>query len=263
MQILFFGDIYGSAGRAGLKKVLPQKITQYQPDFVIANCENMTHGRGAITKHIEELMDSGVDAFTSGNHVFNYAEGIATVADPRLPIVRPANYPAGVPGRGTLLLEKNGKKLLLGNLMGRVFMGDPLDNPFAISQTILQEAAAQDCRHIFIDFHAEATSEKAALGHYLDGKISALVGTHTHVQTADERVLRGGTAFISDTGFCGPLDSIIGAKKDLALGRFLTGINVKIEPQDDPPYVVSGATITLDDETGKAKSIERIYEVTQ
>ena len=263
MQILFFGDIYGSAGRTALKKVLPDKIAKYQPDFVIANCENMSHGRGAIAKHIDEIRQSGVDAFTSGNHVFNYTEGIATVADPRLPIVRPANYPAGAPGRTHLILEKNNKRLFLANLMGRVFMGDPLDNPFAAANALLKEAKEHDITCTFFDFHAEATSEKAALGNYLDGKASAVVGTHTHVQTADDRVLRNGTAFISDVGFCGPLDSIIGAKKELALSRFLTGISAKIEPEDDPPYVVSGVAITLDDETGKAERIERIYETVQ
>lgn len=261
MKILFFGDIYGRLGRDILARELPHYRTKFAPDFVIANCENMSHGRGVLERHVRDLLAAGVDAATSGNHIFDLPDGYTLLADQTLPVIRPANYPARVVGRGHLVLEKNGRRLFVTNLMGRVFMGDPLDNPFEKADALLAEAAKLEIKHVFVDFHAEATSEKYALAHYLDGRASVVVGTHTHVQTADERILPGGTAAISDVGFCGPRDSVIGAEKGPAVTRFLTGLAAKLVPAESGEAVLGGVLVTLDETTGRAVGIERIYDL--
>ncbi len=261
MKILFFGDVYGKPGRSGLKEVLPKLRKIHQPDFVIANVENLAHGRGPTEKQLLELAEVGVNGFTSGNHIFdsfNYKELFEKNA---FPLTRPANYPKeGVPGKGWFVLEKGKEKLFVGNLMGRIFMGDPLDNPFFVGDELIAEAKKLKIKNIFIDFHAEATSEKSMLGAYLDGRVSAIVGTHTHVQTADERILPGGSAFISDAGMCGVLNSAIGAKTEAAMKRFLTNLPVKLEMAEGKPIAVSGVLVELK-EDGKAQSIERVYEL--
>jgi len=262
MKILFFGDIYGKNGRIGLHEVLPQLLKKFRPDFVLANAENLAHGRGPTEKQLAELADVGVDGFTSGNHIFDAAGFEELFARDSFLLARPANYPDGVPGRGFFVLKKGAQKLFVGNLMGRIFMGDPLDNPFFVAEKLIAETRKLKIKNIFFDFHAEATSEKSMLGHFLDGKISALVGTHTHVQTADERILPGGTAFISDAGMCGVLNSAIGAKPESALKRFLTQLPAKLEMAEGRPIVVSGVFVETDSD-GSAKKIERIYELVE
>ncbi|MFH1375281.1 MAG: TIGR00282 family metallophosphoesterase [Patescibacteria group bacterium] len=260
MKILFFGDVYGKPGRQALAKVLPRLRKQLQPDFILTNVENLAHGRGPSEKQLHELVELGVDGFTSGNHIFDSAGGIALAESKKFPLVRPANYPTEVPGKTHFVLKKGRQKLFITNLLGRVFMGDPTDNPFSVADEILKEAQKLKVKNIFVDFHAEATSEKAMFGAHLDGKVSAVVGTHTHVQTADERILPGGTAYISDVGMCGVLNSIIGAKVEIARKRFLHNLPVKLEVAEGAPFIISGVLVELKKD-GKAKSIERVYEV--
>ncbi|MFH0834282.1 MAG: TIGR00282 family metallophosphoesterase [Patescibacteria group bacterium] len=262
MKILFFGDVYGKNGRIGLREALPKLLKKFAPDFVLANAENLAHGRGPTEKQLAELAEAGIDGFTSGNHIFDAAGYEELFAKNAFPLARPANYPDGVPGKGFFVLEKAKKKLFVGNLMGRIFMGDPLDNPFFAAEKLIATARKLKIKNIFIDFHAEATSEKTMLGHFVDGKISALVGTHTHVQTADERILPRGTAYISDAGFCGVLNSAIGAKPEAALKRFLTQLPAKLEMAEGRPIVVSGVFVETD-ANGQAEKIERIYELVE
>jgi len=263
MKILFFGDVYGKPGRTGLQEILPKLREIHSPDFILANVENLAHGRGPTEKQLLELAEVGVDGFTSGNHIFDASGYEKLFTERSFPLARPANYPKkGVPGNGFFVLKKRGKKLFVGNLMGRIFMGDPLDNPFFAAEELICEARKLKIKNIFIDFHAEATSEKSMLGQFLDGKISALIGTHTHVQTADERILPRGTAFISDAGMCGVLNSAIGAKPEAALKRFLTQLPAKLEMAEGKPIVVSGVLVELE-KNGKAKKIERIYELVE
>jgi metallophosphoesterase (TIGR00282 family) len=260
MKILFFGDVYGKPGRNALAQVLPKLKKKHQPDFTIANAENLAHGRGPGEKQLAELAALGVDGFTSGNHIFDTAEGVEMLRKTKFPLTRPANYPESVVGNPYIILRKGKQKLLVSNALGRIFMGDPLNSPFAEVDKIIATAKKLKIKHTFIDFHAEATSEKTAFGFYCDGKISAVVGTHTHIQTADERILTRGTAYISDVGFCGSLNSVIGAKRECALTRFLTNLPTKLEVGEEAPFVVSGVIVELKPD-GKAKSIERIYEV--
>lgn len=260
MKILFFGDVYGKPGRIALTAVLGKLRKQHQPDFIIANAENLAHGRGPGEKQLAELAALGVDGFTSGNHIFDSAEGVEMLKKTKFPLTRPANYPSGVAGNPYIVLQKGKLKLLVSNALGRIFMGDPLDSPFAAADEIIAIAKKLKIKHTLIDFHAEATSEKTAFGFYCDGKISVVVGTHTHIQTADERILPRGTAYISDTGFCGSLNSAIGAKTECALQRFLTNLPTKLEVAENYPLLVSGVSVELKPD-GKAKSIERIYEV--
>ena len=263
MKILFFGDIYAKTGRSALRKVLPALREKLEPDFIIANVENLAHGRGPTGKQLNELKDMGVDGFTSGNHIFCTNGYEKLFSKNTFTLARPANYPSkGVPGKGYFVLKKGAKKLFVANLMGRIFMAEPLDNPFFAADKLVKEAKRLGVKNIFIDFHAEATSEKSMLGAYLDGRVGAVVGTHTHVQTSDNRVLPSGTAFISDAGFCGALNSGIGAKTETVLQRFLTGIPVKMEVAENLPFLVSGVLVELNNR-GRAKSIERVYELVE
>jgi metallophosphoesterase (TIGR00282 family) len=255
MNILFVGDIVGRPGREMIRVGLRALIDRYSLDLVIANAENAAAGFG-VTKDIgDTLLELGVDVMTSGNHIWDKKEVIPYItAEPRL--LRPANYPAGVPGRGSYVAQTgDGRAVGVVNVMGRVFMLN-IDDPFAV---VLREIEA--IRHrthiIFVDFHAEATSEKIAMGWHLDGKVTAVVGTHTHVQTADERILPGGTAYLTDAGMTGPHDSIIGMEKEPSLGRFLNGMPSRFEPATANPRL-NGVVISADDKTGKATSITRI-----
>jgi 2',3'-cyclic-nucleotide 2'-phosphodiesterase len=260
MKILFFGDVYGKSGRDGLLEILPKLTEQHTPDFIIVNVENLASGRGPNEKQIQRLIKAGVHGFTSGNHIFDIHNYEKLFQCNNLPLARPANYPKGVPGKGYFVLKQKSKKLFVGNLLGRIFMGDPLDSPFFSADELLHEAKKLKIKNIFIDFHAEATSEKSILGAYLDGRVSAMIGTHTHIQTADERILPHGTAFISDAGMCGSLNSAIGAKTEIALKKFLTNLPVQMEPADSMPIVVCGVLVELM-QNGKAKNILRIREL--
>ncbi len=255
MNILLIGDIFGRPGRDLVRRGLRALERRYAIDFVVANAENAAGGFG-ITREIgDSLLAAGVDVMTSGNHVWDKKESLDYVAtEPRL--LRPANYPAGVPGRGSALgRTAAGQGVGVINLMGRVFM-PPLDDPFAAALREL-EAFAGRTRIILVDFHAEATSEKIAMGWHLDGRVTAVVGTHTHVQTADERVLPNGTAYITDAGMTGPHASIIGTERQPALARFLTGMPSRFEPATGDPRLL-GVVVGVDEATGKATSITRL-----
>jgi hypothetical protein len=260
MNILFIGDIYGKPGRQAVTAVLKKYREKHGIHLVIANAENIHHGKGVAEKDILEMQEAGVDFFTSGNHVFKERGIIPFLDKKNFPLLRPANYPEGVPGRGYQIVEGSLKqKVLVINLMGRIFMSMHLDCPFRAADRILKETAHEKFAAIFVDFHAETTSEKMALGHYLDGRVSAVVGTHTHVPTADERVLKGGTAFQSDVGFTGPIDSVIGADKKAIIENFLTQVPVKHEVAAGPT-VFNAIKVEIDDNSGRATEVLRVQE---
>ena len=255
MNLLFVGDIFGKPGREIARRAIPALVATRQIDLVIANVENSAAGFGVTGDIAETILEYGVDVMTSGNHVWDKKEVLEYFpTQPRL--LRPANFPAGVPGRGSYLARtRTGEPVGVLNLMGRVFM-TPLDDPFAVAVREIESLRAK-ARVIFVDFHAEATSEKVAMGWHLDGRVTAVVGTHTHVQTADERILPKGTAYLTDTGMTGPHDSIIGVTVEAALGRFVTGLPAKFEAAGGPARI-NAVVVTADPATGKATAIERI-----
>jgi hypothetical protein len=255
IRILFIGDIVGRPGRDLIRLHLAALVDHHQIDFVIANAENAAAGFG-ITREIgEQLLDEGVEVMTSGNHIWDKKEALSYIGtEPRL--LRPANYPEGAPGNGRYVARtRDGKSVGVVNVMGRVFMLS-IDDPFA---GVLKEVEAlkERTRIIFVDFHAEATSEKIAMGWHLDGKVTAVVGTHTHVQTADERILPGGTAYLTDVGMTGPHDSIIGVEIDAALGRFRTALPAKFETATGNPRL-NAVIVEADEQSGRAVDIERL-----
>jgi hypothetical protein len=255
MKILFIGDIVGKPGRELVRKGLRGLVEHYGVDLVIANAENSAAGFG-ITRDIgDTILEYGVDVMTSGNHIWDKKEAIEYIAtEPRL--LRPANYPAGVPGRGAYVAQTgDGRSVGVVNVMGRVFMLS-IDDPFAVVLREI-EAIRHRARVIVVDFHAEATSEKMAMGWHLDGKVTLVVGTHTHVQTADERILPGGTAYLTDAGMTGPHDAIIGMEREPALSRFLTGMPSRFEPATGNPRL-NGVIVEADEKTGRATAVERI-----
>jgi 2',3'-cyclic-nucleotide 2'-phosphodiesterase len=255
VNILFIGDIVGKPGRDLVRHGLTALVEHHAVDLVVANAENAAGGFG-ITREIgQQLLDYGVDVMTSGNHIWDKREALDYIAtEPRL--LRPANYPAGAPGRGRYLARSR-QDVSVGvvNVMGRVFMLT-IDDPFAV---VLQdiEALRGQTRIILVDFHAEATSEKLAMGWHLDGRVTAVVGTHTHVQTADERILPNGTAYLTDVGMTGPHDSIIGVEIEAALGRFRTALPARFETATANPRL-NAVVIEADDRTGRALDIERL-----
>ncbi|HCL79354.1 MAG TPA: metallophosphoesterase [Synergistaceae bacterium] len=255
MKILFIGDIMGSPGRRAVAETLPRLQTIHGPfDFVVANCENAAAGKGITGRVVEELFALGIDAMTSGNHIWDKREGVPLLSeDPR--ILRPANYPDGCPGQGWIILRKGDKRLAVASLQGRVYM-PVTECPFRTADKILD--AVGDVP-LFVDFHAEATSEKKSLGEYLDGRAAAVIGTHTHVQTADEEILVRGTAYLTDAGMTGGHRSSIGLKFDGVLPRFLTGMPAKFEVSGDG-LAFNGVVVELDDESGRAAGITRINE---
>ncbi len=255
MRILFIGDIVGRPGRQLVKTGLAALVSRHEVDLVIANAENAAAGFG-ITREIgDELLDGGVDVMTSGNHIWDKKEALDYIgAEPRL--LRPSNYPAAAPGNGSYVARaRDGQNVAVINLMGRVFMLN-IDDPFAVVMREL-EAVRQRARVVFVDFHAEATSEKIAMGWYLDGKVTAVVGTHTHVQTADERILPKGTAYLTDVGMTGPHDSIIGVEIEPALNRFLSALPQRFETATANPRL-NAVIVDADEKTGAATDIERL-----
>jgi hypothetical protein len=255
MNILFIGDIIGRPGRELIRKGLAGVVARHSVDLVVANAENAAAGFG-VTKDIgDTLLEHGVNVMTSGNHIWAKKEVVDYItAESRL--LRPANYPNGVPGRGSYIARTgDGREVGVINVMGRVFM-TPIDDPFTVVLREI-EAVRHRTRVIVVDFHAEATSEKVAMGWHLDGKVTMVIGTHTHVQTADERILPNGTAYMTDAGMTGPHDSIIGMEREPSLARFLTGMPTKYEPATGNPRL-NGAVVTADDKTGRATAITRI-----
>ena len=255
MKILFIGDIVGRPGRQLARDVLPRLVDQHMIDLVVANGENAAAGFGLTPDVVNELFDMGIDVLTTGNHVWDKRDGLVCLEqEPAL--LRPANYPPEAPGRGFGVFQTaGGVSVAVVNLQGRVFMGE-LDCPFRKADEIIAQLGSGQ-KIIFVDFHAEATSEKGALGAYLDGRVSAVVGTHTHVQTADERLLPGGTAFISDVGMTGARDSVIGIRKELSIQRFMTQMPVRYEISKKDPMLCA-VVIDVDEKTGMSRQIERV-----
>lgn len=258
MRIVFVGDIMGRAGREALEKYLPRLQKDLKPDVVIVNGENAAHGRGITEKFCKEFYDIGADVITTGNHVWDQREILSYIKrDGKL--LRPANFPHGTPGNGFYLHHvSEGRKILVVNLMARLFM-DTLDDPFQVMETILKvHVLGKTCHAIFVDLHGEATSEKMAFGHHFSGRISAVVGTHTHIPTADAHVMAGGTAYMSDAGMTGDYDSVIGIKKEMAIGRFISKLPGESFIPASENMTLCGAFVVTDDRTGKAVSIEPI-----
>ena len=253
MKLLFVGDIVGGLGRRTLLSLLPTLSDRHKPDFVVANGENVAGGLGITPKLADELLAAGVDAITLGNHAYRHRE-IYPYLDRQERVLRPANYPKGNPGRGHTVVEKHGLKLAVVNLSGALFL-EAARSPFAEIDAILAELrGAAD--HVLVDFHAEATSEKVAMGWHLDGRVTACVGTHTHVPTADGRVLPGGTAYISDVGMTGPRGGVIGVKREQSVERFRTMMPQRFETSDEDPWL--NAVLVTAREDGLAQSIEQL-----
>jgi metallophosphoesterase (TIGR00282 family) len=255
MNILFVADIFGSPGRRAIKDLLPEIVSSMGIDLVIVNVENAAAGFGVTKEILEEVKALGVHCMTSGNHIWDRREALGLLDEEPL-LLRPHNYPPGVPGKGVMIAHaKDGQKVGVINLMGRVFMRELLD-PFRVAE---EEAAKlkTETPIVIVDFHAEATAEKIALGWYLDGKVSAVIGTHTHVQTADERILPGGTGYLTDAGMTGPHDSVIGVRKDQAIRKFLTLLPTRFEPATGDVRL-HGVHLEVDDTTGRCLHIERV-----
>jgi len=255
MKILLIGDIVGKPGRRVVRRLLPNIIYQHEIDLVIANCENAAGGFGVTRDIVEELYRYNINVLTSGNHIWDKKDVEEFIEDYET-LLRPANYPEGSPGKGSVL-TRNSSGNLIGviNLEGRVFMR-PLDCPFKVAEREIEKLKGKT-KVIIVDMHAEATSEKQAIGWFLDGRVSAVLGTHTHVQTADERILPDGTAYITDVGMTGPFDSVIGIKKNLILKRFLTCIPNKFDVASRDVWLKS-VMIDVDEDSGKSIRIERL-----
>jgi len=255
LKLLFVGDVIGKPGRRVLRALLPRLVDRHQADYVVVNVENSAGGFGVTPEVLGEIEDLPIDCFTSGNHIWDKKEGVDLLdRDPRL--LRPANYPEGNPGHGLYVGETpSGIKVATINLEGRVFMSN-LDSPFLVADRLLA-GLDPGIKVILIDFHAEATSEKQALGFYLDGRVSAVLGTHTHVPTADERVLPGGTALQTDVGMTGPYESVIGMRTDKVMKRFLlqTSTHFEVAKRD---VRLAAAVVDVDETTGRARGIERL-----
>jgi metallophosphoesterase (TIGR00282 family) len=255
MNILFIGDIVGSPGRESVKKLLPDLKKEFKLDFVIANAENAAGGSGITPQVAKELIASGINVLTSGDHIWKRKEIFEIIAQEER-ILRPINFPVGAPGRGYGVFKTQDEvKIGVINVQGRVFL-EALECPFKTSRQAIEELSAQT-KVIIVDIHAEATSEKVALGWYLDGKASAVLGTHTHIQTADERILPGGCAYITDVGMTGPQDSVIGRRVEDVLERFLTSLPTRFSVAEEN-ICLQAVVLDIDEGTGKANTIERI-----
>lgn len=254
LRVLFVGDIVGEVGRNAVKKILPKLREKYKIDLVLANGEHLSERVGLEIELVEEMREAGIDLFTTGNHVWRKKEFEDHIGKADVPVIRPANFKEQVPGDGYRILTTKKGRVLVANLLGKENIPLDLESPFDMADKIL--STTKGYRYSVIDFHAEMTSEKVAMGYYLDGKVSAVFGTHTHVPTADARVLPLGTAYISDVGMTGPRDSVLGVKSEIIIERFKTGLPQRFEVADGPG--VFNAVILTIDEKGKAKSIKRI-----
>ncbi len=258
MKILFIGDVVGKGARRAIVEILPKLKEEYSIDGVIANVENIAHGKGITRITLQEVLDAGVDFATSGNHVWSKPEVYEMLAEENSHLIRPANFPPGTPGKGEMLITIATKSILVVNLMGRVFMKEDLDCPFRTFDAIMARYAEKRPDAILVDLHGETTSEKNAFGLYLDGRVSAVVGTHTHIPTADSRILPKGTAYITDVGMVGVRDSVIGVQPECIIQNFLTQIPAKHEVAEEGIVVFNSVLITIDESTGLASAIERI-----
>ena len=255
MRILVLGDVMGRPARRAMRDLVPSLVKTEEIDLVVANAENAAGGMGVDIKSAHELLSAGAQVLTSGNHIWKKKE-IYSYLDEHDHLIRPANFPVGAPGKGWCRWQKNGFSALVINLQGRVFMPNHVDDPFRCVDEILRQQG-RSCPVVIVDMHAEATSEKNAMGWYLDGRASLVYGTHTHVQTADERILPGGTAFITDVGMCGPLDSVIGMEKEGVIKGFLTQLPRQFEVAEDN-VVLQGVIVDVDDHSGRARDIRRL-----
>ncbi|PIQ88971.1 MAG: TIGR00282 family metallophosphoesterase [Candidatus Omnitrophica bacterium CG11_big_fil_rev_8_21_14_0_20_42_13] len=255
MNILFIGDIVGKPGRQAIKQLLPKIVEREGIGLVIANAENAAGGSSLNPNSVNELFQSGIDVLTSGDHIFRRPEALKVIDHPF--ILRPENLPPAALGKGHCLIEKNGISIAVLNLQGRVFMS-AIECPFRAAQSAI-EKIKNDAKIIIVDIHAEATSEKIALSFFLEGEVSAVLGTHTHVQTADEKILPAGTAYISDAGMTGPCDSVIGRRKEKVIEKFVTGMPTSLEVASED-IQLQGVVVDIDEQTGRARAIKRIKE---
>ncbi|MCX6966635.1 MAG: TIGR00282 family metallophosphoesterase [Verrucomicrobia bacterium] len=260
LRMMFLGDVVGEPGRRAVIDLVPVLKKEYELDFVIVNGENAAGGRGITPKITIDLLRAGIAVVTTGDHVWDQKE-IFNYIDTEPRLLRPINYPEDTPGQGSVILETPKGKVGVIDVQGRTFMQPPLENPFRA----LEEAVAkmrEETAVIFVDVHAETTSEKIAVGRFLDGRVSAVVGTHTHVQTGDERVFPGGTAFLCDAGMCGPTESVLGREIEPIISRFITNLPATF-PVAKGPVALNGAIIDIDESTGKALSIQRFTRVVE
>jgi metallophosphoesterase (TIGR00282 family) len=255
MKIIFLGDVVGEPGRDIIRAAIPVLREKFTPDFFVVNGENTAGGNGITPKLCYDLMRSGADVVTLGDHAWDQKE-IMPFFDTEPRLIRPLNYPQGAPGAGSIVVSGNGKKLGVINLLGRTFIGQLVDNPFTTIDAEVKKLRAET-KCILIDFQAEATSEKIALGRMLDGQVSAVIGTHTHVQTADEQIFPGGTAYLTDAGFTGPHTSVIGRDMESVITKYRTGLPGKFYVAKEG-LQADGVYLELDDDTGRARKIERI-----
>jgi len=256
LRILFLGDVVGKSGRALFQKYIDRIRREFEIDGVVVNGENSSHGRGITSRTMKFFKHNDVDVVTSGNHVWKNKE-IYLYLEQNKDLLRPANYPSGCPGTGVTTFSCKGKEVAIINLQGRTFMKDEVTCPFRAAESILTYLKNKT-KIIFIDFHAEASSEKMGLAHYLDGKVSGVLGTHTHILTADERILPGGTAYITDLGMAGAFNSMLGMQKKAVIDRFLTQMPTRFEVDIKPPFIMTGAYVEVDTTTGRAKKIKSI-----
>lgn len=254
MRILFLGDICGSPGREMVVEYLPRLKRKFQPSVIVANGENAANGRGITEKITKELYGAGVHAITLGNHTWDNKE-IFDFIDQDSRLIRPANFPKGAPGQGITYITVPEGELAVINLQGRAFL-PPLDCPFELADQLVEQARKRT-KYILVDFHAEATSEKQAMGWYLDGRVTAVVGTHTHVQTGDDRILPGGTGYLTDAGMCGPMDGILGMEREAVIKKFLTQLPVRFEVATGNKQL-NAVLFTADKTTGKTLKVQRI-----
>lgn len=255
MRVLILGDVMGRPARRAVRDLVPALINKEEIDLVVANAENSAGGMGVDIKSAKELLSAGIQVMTSGNHIWKKKE-IYAFLDEQESLIRPANFPQGAPGKGWCVWQHNGLRALVINLQGRVFMPNHVEDPFRCVDEILKQHGSRSSV-VIVDMHAEATSEKYAMGWYLDGRASIVYGTHTHVQTADERILPAGTAYITDVGMCGPFDSVIGMEKDSVIRGFITQLPRQFEVAQDN-VVLQGVIVDIDEESGKARAIRRL-----
>lgn len=255
MNVICLGDVVGKNGCEAVFNTLPKLRQQYNADLVIANGENSAEGNGILPGSAEQLFSCGVDIITGGNHTFRRRE-IYDMLDISEFMLRPANYPSKAVGHGSCIYDMGRRRIGVVNLIGCVYM-EPIDSPFDVADRIIEQMKADSINIIFVDFHAEATGEKGALGYYLDGRVSAVFGTHTHVQTNDECILPKGTGYISDLGMCGPKNSVLGVKPEIVVEKMRTKMPVRFE-NGEGKSVINGCVFTIDDKSGKTVKIEKI-----
>lgn len=260
MNILIFGDVVGKGGRTAAKKIIEEFKKENRADFVIANAENLAHGKGVTEETIKEMTEAGVNVFTSGNHVWDIKQAFELVQKNQH-VLRPANFAPTLPGKGSVAVQCGLATIAVLNIHGRVFFKENYDDPFRAAENWLSELPRVQPLITLVDFHAEATSEKRAMGFFLDGKVSAVWGTHTHIPTADEQILAGGTAYLTDVGMTGSLNSILGVRGGAVLERFKTQLNIPLDVMEESPWEANVLILDIDDQTGKAKSIERIRRI--